>query len=75
MSSLNSFTPDQNNAIDARNCNMIVSAAAGSGKTAVIIERLTRMLTDEENKLPVDRIVVVTFTNDAAASTKQKWLS
>ncbi len=69
---MNSFTPDQNNTIDARNCNMIVSAAAGSGKTAVIIERLTRMLTDEENKLPVDRIVVVTFTNDAAAQMKQR---
>ena len=66
------FTPAQKNAIDARNCNIIVSAAAGSGKTAVIIERLKRMLSDSTNKLPVDKIVVVTFTNDAAAQMKQR---
>jgi len=69
---LTDFTPAQKNAIDARNCNIIVSAAAGSGKTAVIIERLKRMLSDSKNKLPVDKIVVVTFTNDAAAQMKQR---
>ncbi|MGN0552042.1 MAG: helicase-exonuclease AddAB subunit AddA, partial [Oscillospiraceae bacterium] len=46
--------------------------AAGSGKTSVLVERLLRILSDNENKVPADRIVVVTFTNDAAAQMKQR---
>lgn len=66
------WTPEQQDAIDARNTSVIVSAAAGSGKTAVLVERLLRILSDTENKVPADRLIVVTFTNDAAAQMKQR---
>ncbi len=59
-------------AIEARNTSVMVSAAAGSGKTAVLVERLLRILSDTEHKVSADRIVVVTFTNDAAAQMKQR---
>ena len=66
------WTNEQLNAINARNTGIIVSAAAGSGKTSVLVERLIRVLSDTENKTPADRLVVVTFTNDAAAQMKQR---
>lgn len=66
------WTNEQLNAINARNTGVIVSAAAGSGKTSVLVERLIRVLSDTENKTPADRLVVVTFTNDAAAQMKQR---
>ena len=66
------WTADQQNAIDVRGRSVIVSAAAGSGKTAVLIERLTRMIADTENRLPVEKMVVVTFTNAAAMEMKQR---
>ena len=66
------WTRDQQNAIDVRNRSVIVSAAAGSGKTAVLIERLTRIISDNEHQLPVEKMVVVTFTNAAAAEMKQR---
>ncbi|MBQ5333386.1 MAG: UvrD-helicase domain-containing protein, partial [Oscillospiraceae bacterium] len=50
----------------------VVSAAAGSGKTAVLVEKLLRMLSDSSDRVSADRIVVVTFTNDAAAQMKQR---
>lgn len=62
----------QLDAINARNTSLMVSAAAGSGKTAVLVERLLRILSDNDNKVSADRIVVVTFTNDAAAQMKQR---
>lgn len=64
------WTPEQLSAIEARGTSLIVSAAAGSGKTSVLVERLLRQLADTENKIPADRLVVVTFTNDAAAQMK-----
>ena len=67
-----SWTDEQLNAINARNTGVIVSAAAGSGKTSVLVERLIGILSDTENKTPADRLIVVTFTNDAAAQMKQR---
>ncbi len=66
------WTDGQLDAINASGRAIVVSAAAGSGKTAVLVEKLRRLLCDEENRVPADRIVVVTFTNDAAAQMKQR---
>ncbi len=54
-------------AIDLHGCNILVSAAAGSGKTAVLVERIVRMVCNEHNPVDIDRLLVVTFTNAAAA--------
>ncbi|MBP1560526.1 MAG: helicase-exonuclease AddAB subunit AddA [Oscillospiraceae bacterium] len=66
------WTKEQLDAITARGTGVIVSAAAGSGKTSVLVERLLGILSDSENKIPADRLVVVTFTNDAAEQMKQR---
>ena len=66
------WTEQQQNAIDARDSSIIVSAAAGSGKTAVLTERLVKLLSDPESGVRADRIIVVTFTNDAAAELKKR---
>ena len=66
------WTDRQLEAIEARDTSVIVSAAAGSGKTSVLVERLLRILSDSENRVPADKIIVVTFTNDAAAQMKQR---
>lgn len=65
-------TPQQEIAISERDRSIIVSAAAGSGKTAVLVERLLRILSSRENGVRSEDIVVVTFTNDAAAQMKQR---
>ena len=52
--------------------NILVSAAAGSGKTAVLVERLAQMVTRAENPVPIDRVLVVTFTEAAAAEMKER---
>lgn len=66
------FTPEQEDAINARGSFAIVSAAAGSGKTTVLIEKLIRLLSDEKNGLRADRLIIVTFTNDAAGQIVRK---
>ncbi len=66
------FTPDQQTVIDHQDGNLLVSAAAGSGKTAVLVERIVRMITDREKPVPVERMLVVTFTNAAARQMKEK---
>lgn len=66
------WTDDQQRVIDARNCNLLVSAAAGSGKTAVLVERIIKLITDEKNNVDIDRLLVVTFTNAAAAEMKTR---
>ena len=68
------FTDEQQKAIDFRDGNLLVSAAAGSGKTSVLVERIVKRITDPDNPVSVDSIVVVTFTK-AAASEKKKRLS
>ena len=67
-----SWTEQQENAIGARDTSLIVSAAAGSGKTAVLTERLMRLIADSEAGVRADRMIVVTFTNDAAAELKKR---
>ena len=66
------WTSDQKKIIDARNSNLLVSAAAGSGKTAVLVERIIRMVSDKENPIDIDELLVVTFTKAAAAQMKDK---
>ena len=66
------WTEQQKNAIELRNSSVIVSAAAGSGKTAVLTERLAQLIADEKSGVRADRIIVVTFTNDAAAELRKR---
>ncbi len=66
------FTPDQQNAIDARGGTLLVSAAAGSGKTAVLVERVIRRILDPVSPVDADRLLVVTFTNAAAQEMKSR---
>ena len=66
------WTEQQVTAIKARNSSFIVSAAAGSGKTAVLTERLAELLSDEASGIRADRIAAVTFTNAAASELKKK---
>lgn len=61
------WTPEQSDAIRARGGTLLVSAAAGSGKTAVLVERVIKRITDEEKPCDVDRLLIVTFTKAAAA--------
>lgn len=66
MTSEKKWTPDQQNALDARGTSLVVSAAAGSGKTSVLTERIVRLLSDESLQVRAGRLVVVTFTTNAA---------
>lgn len=66
------WTEQQNDAICARNSSLIVSAGAGSGKTAVLTERIVGLLSDAESGVRADRIIAVTFTNDASAELKKR---
>ena len=66
------FTPQQKQAIELRNRNILVSAAAGSGKTAVLVERIVGMITDDISPVDIDRLLVVTFTNAAAAEMRER---
>ncbi len=66
------FSEEQSNVINLRNRNILVSAAAGSGKTTVLVERIIRMISDEENPVDIDHLLVVTFTKAAAASMREK---
>ena len=66
------FTPEQQQAIDLHDCNILVSAAAGSGKTAVLSERIVKMVCREENPVDIDRLLVVTFTKAAAAEMRER---
>lgn len=66
------FTDEQQSAIDARKCNLLVSAAAGSGKTAVLVERIITRLTQDKPPLNVDQLLVVTYTEAAAAEMKER---
>ena len=66
------WTEDQLHAIEARGGSVLVSAAAGSGKTAVLVERLIRRITDREHPVDADRFLVVTFTKAAAAEMRER---
>lgn len=66
------FTKEQQKVIDLRDRNILVSAAAGSGKTAVLVERIIQMILDEKKPVDIDRLLVVTFTNAAAAEMRER---
>lgn len=66
------FTQTQQQVIDERGKNLLISAAAGSGKTAVLVERIVKMVCDGENPVDIDSLLVVTFTNAAAAQMRER---
>ncbi len=67
-----SWTPAQLKAIETRDKTLLISAAAGSGKTAVLIERIIRLLTDPESPMDISRLLIVTFTRAAASELRQR---
>lgn len=66
------WTDEQKLAINTRKCNLLVAAAAGSGKTAVLVERIINMITEGENPVDIDKLLVVTFTNAAASEMRER---
>ena len=64
------FTPEQQSAIDAKNRELLVSAAAGSGKTAVLVRRILHLIRDADYS--IDRMLVVTYTRAAAAELRDR---
>ena len=66
----NRWTKEQKQAIDARGSDLLIAAAAGSGKTAVLVERIITKLLREGQE--IDRLLVVTFTNAAASEMRQR---
>lgn len=66
------FTENQEQAISLRGKNILVSAAAGSGKTAVLVERIIRMISEGEDPADIDRLLIVTFTNAAAGEMRER---
>lgn len=66
------WTPAQQNAIDSRGGTVLVSAAAGSGKTAVLVQRVIERLTDKQSPTPVENLLIVTFTKAAAAEMRER---
>ena len=64
------WTPEQKKAIYEKDSNILVAAAAGSGKTAVLVERIINKIVNE--KIDIDRLLVVTFTRAAAAQMKER---
>lgn len=66
------WTKEQQQVIGLRNCSILVSAAAGSGKTAVLIERILSRITDPEHPVNIDEFLIVTFTKAAAAQMRER---
>ena len=66
------WTREQNLAINEKDSNILVAAAAGSGKTAVLVERIINKVINE--KIDIDKILVVTFTNAAASEMRERIL-
>jgi ATP-dependent helicase/nuclease subunit A len=66
------WTPEQWQAITEKNCTLLVAAAAGAGKTAVLVERIIRKITDPADPADIDRLLVVTFTNAAATEMRKR---
>ncbi|MEG0392666.1 MAG: UvrD-helicase domain-containing protein, partial [Anaerovoracaceae bacterium] len=64
------WTEKQSQVIEKRESNILVSAAAGSGKTAVLVERIKQLII--KDGVPIDEILVVTFTKAAASEMKEK---
>ncbi len=66
------WNEEQLQAIQAKDCSVLVSAAAGSGKTAVLVERVIRLLVDKSSGVMADQLLIVTFTNLAAEEMKTR---
>lgn len=66
------WTQEQKNVIDSRGGNLLVAAAAGSGKTAVLVERIIQMILNSDLKIDIDKLLVVTFTNAAASEMRER---
>ena len=72
MSSKPRWTDEQLSAIETQGSNLLVAAAAGAGKTAVLVERIIRKVTHPQKPVDIDRLLVVTFTNAAATEMKER---
>ncbi len=66
------WTEEQKQVIELRDRNILVSAAAGSGKTAVLVERIVKKVLDETHPVDIDRMLIVTFTKAAAAEMRER---
>ena len=66
------WTPEQWDAITEKDCSLLVAAAAGAGKTAVLVERIIRKITVGDNPTDIDRLLVMTFTNAAATEMRER---
>ena len=66
------YTDEQICAINSRKKNILVSASAGSGKTAVLVERIIKIVTDEKNPVDINKLLAVTFTDAAAIQMKKR---
>lgn len=66
------YTEDQQKVIDLRDRNILVSAAAGSGKTAVLVERIIQKICDAQHKVDIDKMLIVTFTSASAAEMRER---
>ena len=64
------WTENQRQVIEVRGKDLLVSAAAGSGKTTVLVERVIQYLTDEAHPVDIDRLLIVTFTRAAASEMR-----
>lgn len=69
---VDNWTDEQKRAIGEEGCNLLVAAAAGAGKTAVLVERIIRKISRPEKPVDIDRLLVVTFTNAAAAEMRER---
>ena len=66
------WTRDQASVIDHRGSNLLVAAAAGSGKTAVLIERIISLVTDKDRPIDIDKLLVVNITKAAANEMRER---
>ena len=66
------WTPEQQKVIELRDRNILVSAAAGSGKTAVLVERILGKLTRKDHPIDIDQLLIVTFTRAAAGEMRER---
>ena len=66
----NNYTPSQQSVIDSENCNLLVSAGAGSGKTTVLVEKATQQILNK--KVALKELLIVTFTESASSEMKQR---
>lgn len=66
------YTKEQEQAISLRDCDILVSAGAGAGKTRVLVSRMAELILDEEHPLSVDAFLVMTFTNAAAEEMRDR---